>query len=103
MKRTSASALSLDLIFSQDIQYTMTKTFRLFSSFHIDGGLMQGVVVARDGLAFQLVGPANLFPKKRMEIDVPIDGNILDFDKLGFTTAEPLEVAPSKVIEEMYT
>lgn len=64
---------------------------------------MQGVLVARDGLSFQVIGPRSLFPKKRQEVDVPVDGSMLDFISLGFVVAEQLDRAPHKVINEMYT
>jgi hypothetical protein len=99
----SLSATPLHFTFDKELSYTMTKTFRLFSSFPLNGSTTQGVFIAKDRGAFRVIGPTETFPKKRGEIDVPVVDLGLDFGSLGFDSVELIELAPLKVVEEMFT
>lgn len=101
--RSTITSKPFHITFDADLPYTVTKTFRLFSSFPLTSDLTQGVIVAKDGTCFRLIGLHSLFPKKRQEVNVPVDGNALFFDSMGFSSVEPLDAAPHKVVEEMFT
>lgn len=99
----SISATPLQVAFDNDLPYIVTKTFRLFSSFPLNGSTTQGVFIAKDRGAFRVIGPTETFPKKRGEIDVPMADLGLDFGSLGFDSVELIELAPLKVVKEMFT
>lgn len=102
MKRTSVSASPQHLAFEGAVDYGVTKAFRLFDAVHLGDGNKQVTLVAKDGVAYQAIGPARIFPTRGKEMEVPIRGTDLDFSALGITSAAPIGQAPMKVIEEMW-
>ena len=99
----SLSATPFHFTFDKELPYTMTKIFRLFSHLPLDESTKQGVFISRDRGAFVVIGPNDVFPKKRGEIEVPVTALGLDFGSLGFEDVRILELAPLKVVEEMFT
>lgn len=99
----SISATPFHVVFDVDLPYTVTKTFRVFSSFPLNDEMTQGVIVAKDGTSFCVIGPKSTFPKKRKEVNIPVDGGELFFEATGFVMADQLDNAPHKVINEMFT
>jgi len=101
--KSTISGTPFHVAFDADLPYTVTKAFRLFSSFPLSDGMMQGVIVAKDGTSFCVIGPKATFPKKRKEVSIPVDGSELFFDRTDFVMADRLDNAPRKVIDEMFT